>query len=61
MNKPQNQNLGLIHGFLSVYRLLGSDLTSVKGNVVVASKLKCHCESASGGPLVEEAISSLPL
>jgi hypothetical protein len=49
MKKPQILILGLVYGFLGVYRLLGSDLTNVKGTVAIASKLKCHCESASGG------------
>jgi hypothetical protein len=46
MKKPQILILGLVYGFLSVYRLLGSDLTNVKGTVAFASKLKCHCEES---------------
>jgi hypothetical protein len=37
MKKPQILILGLVYGFLSVYRLLGSDLTNVKGTVAISS------------------------
>ena len=57
MKKPQILILGLVYGFLSVYRLLGSDLTNVKGTVAIASKLKC----LASPPLADEAISSLLL
>ena len=48
MKKPQILILGLVYGFLSVYRLLGSDLTNVKGTVAIAS---CAHNAARHFPL----------
>ena len=52
------EGLGVVYGLMSVYCLLGKDITSVRGNKVVASTplplvtsvlYLCHCEKSTSG------------
>ena len=55
MKKPQILILELVYGFLSVYRLLGSDLTNVKGTVAIESLPLSLPNSLGGSCLINQA------